>query len=104
MAVRTILSYGPTVCFTHSVGNIIPTVPSTPFEGATPLDRCPEQRLAVALRGDGQRAVTTLLWIDGSPGRGDPRGYTVAGTVRPSPTNNRGRVGREVRIVDEIKL
>ena len=26
MAIRTILSYDPTVCFTHSEGNIIPTI------------------------------------------------------------------------------
>ena len=42
--------------------------------------------------------MTTLLWIDGSPARGDPRGYTVAGTVRPPPTDSREGVGREVRL------
>ena len=72
-------------------------------EGATALDRS-GTATSSGLAGDGQRAVTTLLWIDGSPGRGDPRGYTVTGTVRPPPRDSRGRVGREVRIVDEIKL
>ena len=76
---------------------------STPFEGATPLDRS-GTATSGGLAGDGQHAVTTLVWIDGSPARGDPRGYTVTGTVRPPPTDSRGRVGREVRIVDEIKL
>ena len=64
------------------------------------VSECPR----VGLAGDGQRAVTTLLWIDGSLGRGDPRGYTVTGTVRPPPTDSRGWVGREVRIVDEISF
>ena len=38
-------------------------------------------------------------------GRGDPRGYTGTGTVRLQPTDSRGgRIRREVRILDEIKL
>ena len=73
------------------------------YEGTTPLDRS-GTATSGGLAGDGRRAVTTLLWIDGGPARGDPRGYTVTGTVRPPPTDSRGRVGREVRIVDEIKL
>ena len=72
-------------------------------EGATSLERS-GTATSGGLAGDGQRAVTILLWIDGSPARGNPRGYTVTGTVRPPPTDSRGRVGREVRIVDEIKL
>ena len=72
-------------------------------EGATPLDRS-GTATSGGLAGDGQRAVTTLLWLDGSPARGDPRGSTVTGTVRPPTTDSRGRVGREVQIVDEIKL
>ena len=72
-------------------------------EGTTPLDRS-GTATSGGLAGDGQRAVTALLWINESPARGDPRGYTVTGTVRRPPTDSRGRVGREVRIVDEIKL
>ena len=73
------------------------------IEGATPLDRS-VTATSGGLAGDGQRAVTTLLWIDGGSARGDPRGHTVTGTVRPPPTDNRGRVEREVRIVDKTKL
>ena len=63
---------------------------STPFEGATPLDRS-GTAASGGLAGGRARAVTTLLlWIDGSPARGDPRGYTVTGTVQPPPTDSRG--------------
>ena len=76
------------------------------YEGTPPLERS-----GTATRGglaeDG-RAVTTLLRIDGSPGDlhgpGRRTGYTGTGTVRPPPTGSRGRVGREVEIVDEIRL
>ena len=74
----------------------------------------PLERSGTAIRGslvEDARTAMTLLWIDGSLGDlrtstdwGDPRGYTGIGTVRPPPTDSRGRVGQEVRNVDEIKL
>ena len=74
----------------------------------------PLERSGTVTRGDlagDARTVTTLLWRDGNPGDlrkstgwGDSRGYTRIGTVRPPPTDSRGRVGREVRIMDKIKL
>ena len=64
------------------------------IEGTTPLERSGTATRG-GLAGDG-RAVTTLLWIDGSPsdlhGRGDPRGYTGTGTVRPGQSGE-GRTG-----------
>ena len=74
----------------------------------------PLERSGTAIRGSlagDARTAMTLLWIDGglgdlrtSTGWGGPQGYTGIGTVRPPPTDSRGRVGREVQIVDEIKL
>ena len=74
----------------------------------------PLERSGTAIRGSlagDARTATTLLWKDGSlgdlrksTGWGDPREYTGTGTVRPPPTDSRERVGREVRIVDKIKL
>ena len=64
-------------------------VHSSTNEGATPLDRS-GTAASGGLAGGRARAVTTLLWIDGSPARGDPRGYTVTGTVQPPPTDSRG--------------